>query len=28
VCRDFDATVANWDYFSRHATAGGPGGTR
>jgi polyhydroxybutyrate depolymerase len=28
VCRDFDATFAIWDFFSRHAKAGGAGGTR
>jgi len=27
VCRDFDATFAIWDFFSRHARAGGAGGT-
>ena len=28
IGRDFDATIAIWDFFSRHARAGGPGGTR
>ena len=27
VCRDLDATFAIWDFFSRHATDGGAGGT-